>query len=146
MSNYFNAFEISSSGLATEKLRLEAAAMNIANANTTAAPGTTPYQPVGVVTRSISAGNFNQHLERAGALMQGGVSGAGLAPMQVQARMVFDPHHPDADANGFVAHANVDPLSEMVSMTTAVRAYEANIKAIAAAKAMAQKALEIGGK
>jgi len=65
--------------------------------------------------------------------------------MSVQPRMIFDPHHPDADANGFVAHANVDPLSEMVSMTAAVRAYEANIKAISAAKVMAQKALEIGG-
>jgi flagellar basal-body rod protein FlgC len=145
MTDYFSSFEISATGLMAEKLKLEAVAMNIANANTTAPSGTAPYQPMRVVTRPMGIGDFGHHLQRAGSIFPGGVQTVGLEPIPVQPRMIFDPHHPDADANGFVAHASVDPLSEMVSMTAAVRAYEANIKAISAARVMAQKALEIGG-
>lgn len=141
--NYFSSFEISASGLLAERLRLEAVATNLANANTTAAPGSAPYQPVRVVSRPIGS-EFTRHLDGAGVPLPSGVQVMSLEKMPVAPRLVYDPKHPDADANGFVAHANVDPLSEMVTMMAAVRAYEANIKAISAAKVMAQKALEIG--
>ena len=59
-------------------------------------------------------------------------------------RMVFDPTHPDADADGFVAYPNVDMVTEMTDMLSATRSYEANITIVNVAKAMAQKALEIG--
>lgn len=142
--NYFSSFEISASGLVAEKLRLEGIALNLANANSTAAPGTVLFQPVRVVTRSIEGGDFSHHLQRAEQHLPSGVQALGFEKTTLQPRMVYDPSHPDADANGFVAHVNIDPLAEMVNMTAAVRAYEANIKAIAAAKTMAQKALEIG--
>lgn len=142
--DYFSSFEISASGLVAEKLRLESIAMNLANANSTAAPGQMLYRPVRVITRPIGAGDFTHHLQRAEKHMPAGVQALGFESVAAEPRMVFDPNHPDADANGYVAHVNVDPLSEMVNMTAAVRAYEANIKAISAAKIMAQKALEIG--
>lgn len=140
--DYFNSMQISATGLIAEKLRLEAVALNLANVNATAPPGVTPYQPVRVVSRPI--GDFAHHLAGAQHALPNGVSTFGLAASDTAPRMVYDPKHPDADSKGFVAYANVDSLSEMTSMMTAVRAYEANIKAISAAKTMAQKALEIG--
>jgi flagellar basal-body rod protein FlgC len=95
-------------------------------------------------TRPIDAGEFARYMSGASNLQPAGVATLGLAAGNSAPRMVYDPKHPDADAKGFVAHANVDSLTEMVSMMSAVRAYEANIKALAAAKTMAQKALEIG--
>jgi flagellar basal-body rod protein FlgC len=143
MMDYFSSLQISATGLVAEKLRLEAVALNLANANSTAAPGTQPYQAVRVLSRAIGPADFTHHWRGANTL-PAGVTTLGLQPTRTAPRLVYDPKHPDADAQGFVAHANVDPLSEMVSMMSAVRAYEANIKAIGAAKAMAQKALEIG--
>ncbi len=64
--------------------------------------------------------------------------------MQVVPRLVYDPGHPDADARGFVAYPAVNPVSEMVQLITVTRAYEANVRALNAAKTMALKALEIG--
>ncbi len=142
--DYFSSFEISATGLMAERLRLQAVATNLANANTTAAPGASVYQPVRVVTRAIGA-DFSQHMRSADGDLPGGVQVLGMENEQVAPRMVYDPKHPDADANGFVAQANVDPLSEMVTMMAALRAYEANIKAMGAAHTMAEKALEIGG-
>jgi flagellar basal-body rod protein FlgC len=58
---------------------------------------------------------------------------------------VYEPGHPQADDKGFVAYPAVDQVNEMVNVMTAVRAYEANVVAMNAAKAMSVKALEIGG-
>jgi flagellar basal-body rod protein FlgC len=69
---------------------------------------------------------------------------ASIEPRLASPRLVYDPSHPHADGHGFVAYSNVDSLSEMTTILRATRAYEANIKAINAAKAMAQQALEIG--
>jgi flagellar basal-body rod protein FlgC len=58
--------------------------------------------------------------------------------------LVYDPHHPDADKNGYVHYPNVDAVREMVDMITAQRAYEANASVISSVKAMVQSALKIG--
>jgi len=137
--NYFRSFEISAAGLAVEMLRMETAALNLANANTTAAPGTEPFRALEVVTGVAGAGGPTD----APGLDRSGLH-ASVEPKLCAPRMVYDPAHPQADAEGFVAYANVDVLSEMVSMMRATRAYEANVKAVNAAKAMAQHALDIG--
>jgi flagellar basal-body rod protein FlgC len=139
--DYFKSFAISASGLTAEKLRLETAALNLANADTTAPAGTEPYRSMEVV--ATPAQSFARYLS--GEPSEG--SSAVTATVQARLlppRMVYEPAHPHADANGFVARANVDSLSEMVTILRATRAYEANIKALNAAKAMAQQALEIG--
>ena len=59
-------------------------------------------------------------------------------------RVVFDPGHPDADAQGYVAYPNVNPITEMVDLMTATRAYEANVAAINATKRVLEAALSIG--
>ena len=68
-----------------------------------------------------------------------------IQPTNVAPRLEFEPGHPDADTKGFVAYPGVDSTVEMVNLMTAVRAYEANVIALNAAKAMTMKAMEIGG-
>lgn len=139
--DYFRSFEISAAGLGLEMLRMETAALNLANANTSAAPGTEPFRALEVLTAPVAS------VERGGTqdFYRAAVN-ATVEPKTGSPRMAYEPAHPHADANGFVAYANVDVLSETIAMMRATRAYEANIKAINAAKAMAQSALEIGSK
>jgi flagellar basal-body rod protein FlgC len=59
-------------------------------------------------------------------------------------QLVFDPGHPDADDNGYVAMPNVNVITEMVDLMSATRAYEANVAALNATKRVLEAALEIG--
>lgn len=131
--DYFRSFAISGAGMQLEMLRLQTASLNLANSNTSTPPGTPPFQPLDLISVAIGG-------EDVSAFAQGATKAREVAP-----RMVYEPGHPHADANGFVAYANVDSLTEMTTMMRATRAYEANVKAINAAKAMAQQALQIGG-
>ena len=81
---------------------------------------------------------------RRGSYAPGGVVVLGIVEDPSPPRMVYDPGHPDADQDGYVAMPNVEIVKEMVDMISASRAYEANVTAINAAKSMALKALEIG--
>ena len=74
----------------------------------------------------------------------GGVRVAAIEPDNGPARRVRDPGHPDADADGWVEMPNVEPVTEMVELITASRAFDANVTAMNAAKQMQQRALEIG--
>jgi flagellar basal-body rod protein FlgC len=137
--DYFRSFQISAAGLSVEMLRMETAALNLANANTSAPPGTEPFRALDVLAEQVGVGPVRPSHEFYRSALDATVEPRISAP-----RMVYEPAHPHADENGFVTYANVDVLSEMVSMMRATRAYEANVKAINAAKAMAQSALEIG--
>ena len=72
-----------------------------------------------------------------------GVRAVGIGVDNTQGKLVYDPSHPDANADGYVELPNVDIVNEMVDMITASRAYEANVTTINAAKSMAQQALNI---
>jgi flagellar basal-body rod protein FlgC len=74
----------------------------------------------------------------------GGVTVSEIVGMDLEPRLVLDPGHPDADQRGYVNYPNINPVAEMVTMIEAVRGYEANVRALNAAKAMALSALEIG--
>ena len=143
MSGYLDIFDVSGAGMRLERVRLETAALNIANAHTTRGPDGTLFQPLRVVARAQVPSFENALLE--GAPL-GGASTYEIGPSGVQPRLVYDPGHPHADARGYVAMPGVNPLVEMTQIMTAVRAYEANVKAVEAARAMAQRALEIGGR
>ena len=135
--DYRQAFAISAAGMDIERLRLEVTALNLANTHTVAEPGATAYAPMRVIARS----SF-------GALMANGMPNAAqvtIEPSGVAPRMVQEPGHPFADARGLVAYPGIDTAHEMLTMMSALRAYEANIAAMNAARTMAQKALEIGG-
>ena len=137
----FNSLSISASGLTAERLRLDVVANNIANASTTRSADGGPYQKRAVVFREKlvreMAGNGVNHVSR-------GVEVAAIVRDQSPPRIVYNPAHPDADENGFVAMPNVNLAVEMGDMITATRAFEANITVINATKNMAMRALEIG--
>ena len=140
--NYLLAFDISGSGMSVEKLRLDVTAINLANVNTTRSSDGGLFKPLKVITTSKLTPTFDASLNQ---LSVAGTEVADVVQADTPPRMVYDPGHPDADEKGFVAYPDINPVSEMINLITTTRAYEANVRAMNAAKAMALKALEIGG-
>lgn len=138
--DYNNAFQISATGMALEKARLEVTANNLANMHVAARPGTSAYRPLSVLAATVPL-NFDAALDAAA----GGVRVAGIVPQDVAPRLAYEPGHPYADERGFVSYPGVDHTAEMVNMNTALRAYEANVVAMNAARVMAARTLDIGG-
>jgi flagellar basal-body rod protein FlgC len=142
--DYFNAFAISASGMTVEKTRLDVIAVNLANMNSTHKADGTPFRPLQVA--SAQAGpSFAAGFERmgGGAALRGARVTA-VTEMASGTRVVYEPGNPEADSKGFVTLPAVDHLTQMANMSNALRAYQANVLAMNAAKAMAAKALEIG--
>lgn len=148
----FLGIDASASGLTAERLRMDVIANNIANANTTRTREGGAYHRRYVVfePRDQKEGRlkFQNFLEKTiDKLRVGeGVRAVRIESDDSQGPLVYDPGHPDANAEGYVERPNVNMVAEMVDMITASRAYEANTAAINAAKSMFTKALDIGGK
>ena len=146
----FGGIDASASGLTAERLRMDVISNNIANVNTTRTATGGPYRRQYVVfePREADKQSFSSMLTGAMAstkLQAGdGVRAVGIETDSTQGNLIYDPGHPDANANGYVEMPNVNIVTEMVDMITATRAYEANTTAINSAKSMAMKALEIG--
>jgi flagellar basal-body rod protein FlgC len=143
----FGGMEISASALTAQRLRMNVTAENLANAETTKTPDGTPYRRKEVVLEAVGTGGaFGSQLTKA-------MGGSGVAPGGVQAKaitedptdgkLVYDPSHPDANAQGYVRMPNVDTVTEMVDLIDAQRSYEANVTAMSASKQMFAKTLEI---
>ena len=144
---FLNALNISASGMTAERMRLDIAAQNIANINTTRTENGGPYRRKMVVFQPIENNDFGSVFRS--ELMkknqpQGGVMVSQIVEDQSDFRSVYNPEHPDADENGYVQMPNVDLLKETVDSMAASRAYDANLTAFNTIKAMAVKALEIG--
>lgn len=140
---------VSVSGLDAQRRRLNAIASNLANAQSTSTPGGGPYKRRDVVFRSTPVPGAFQRAFRQVAMgptahALEGVTVAKVVEDAKPGQLIHDPHHPDADAKGFVRLPNVNVMEEMVNMIGASRAYEANVQAINATRAMWNKALEIG--
>jgi len=140
---------VSVSGLDAQRRRLNVIASNLANAQSTKTPGGGPYKRRDVVFRSTPvSGTFQRALRQVAvgptAHALEGVSVARVVEDTKPGQLIYDPHHPDADPKGFVRLPNVNVMEEMVNMIGASRAYEANVQAINATRAMWNKALEIG--
>jgi len=132
----FNILDISAAGMDAQRARLEVAATNIANSQTTAAPGTPVYQPLTVVLRSATSGT--DALPRP---VVGKTTALDVAP-----RMVYDPGHPDADSRGFVTLPGVDPITSMLDLMSISRGYEANLRAFDVTRSLLQRTLDIGSR
>jgi flagellar basal-body rod protein FlgC len=137
----FGGLEISASGLTAERLRMDVTAENLANAQTTRGANGQPYRRKEVVLQEAPS-SFGATLSKAMG-SQGGVHVAGIVEDQTPLKRVYDPGHPDADAQGYVAMPNVDTVTEMVDLISASRAYEANVTAMQAAKQMFSRTLEL---
>ncbi len=134
--DFFTSMEVSASGLSVERTRMNVAASNLANASTTRADGGGAYKRKDVVLESVPVPGASA-----------GVSGVAVRQItqdNLPPRLEHDPGHPDADARGYVAYPNINPVEEMVDMITASRAYEAGVTALSTAVSMAERALGIG--
>ena len=141
VSGVFSAMDIAASGLSAERGRMNVIASNLANARTTRGADGQPYQrldPV-FVARPVAATSFDPVLR---SIKE--VSLAGVRPDTSPGEMIYDPGHPDANAQGYVQYPNVNVVTEMVNLMTASRAYEAGVTSIESIKAMARSALKIG--
>jgi flagellar basal-body rod protein FlgC len=142
----FGGLEISASGLTAERLRMDVTAENLANAQTTRGADGQPYRRKEVILQE-APGSFGATLSS----VMGGGSGNNGGGVQVAAvvedptppKRIYDPGHPDADAQGYVSMPNVDTVTEMVDLISASRAYEANVTAMQAAKQMFSRTLEL---
>src|SRR4051812_19215333 len=142
MIGVFSAMEVAASGLSAERTRMNTIASNLANARTTRTPDGGPYKRVDPVFEAVP-------LERSGVVNPLGNAVSAVRVNQVRQdtrdpMLVYEPGHPDADANGYVRYPNVNVVEEMVNMITASRAYEAGVTSIESVKSMARSALAIG--
>lgn len=144
--NFLDALQTSSSGLSAQRIRMNLISSNLANIHTTRTPDGGPYVRKAAVFAAQQAGQSFRDI------LNARISGK-LPEVKVNEIIKddrppitkYDPQHPDADENGYVALPNINLMEEMVNMLTASRSYEANVTAINATKDMALKALEIGG-
>lgn len=140
--DYRAVFRVAAAGMDLEKRRLDTAALNLANMNTSTPPGEAPYVARQVIAQPLASA-FSRSLGLADAAPT--LRETRLVAGEGAPRLVHDPGHPHANAQGFVAYAAVDQAREMVTVSTALRAYEANVAVASTARAMAAKALELGG-
>jgi len=142
----FDMLAISASALSAERQRAEVTSANLANAETTHSDTGGPFVRKEVVFSASNASPFSTVLNRVG--------GFGRAPAgTVQLTQVvedttppvlrYEPGNPDADKNGMVAYPAINPVTEMVDLMGAVRAYQLNASAVTSAKQMIQQSLDI---
>jgi len=139
----FGVLDISSAGMDVQQARLEVAASNIANARTTGADGTV-YKPLSVVIRSAvaqEAGAAGTPITTANLPVP---TVAEVVEQNVAPKLVYDPGHPDADANGMVKLPGVDPVSSMLDLISISRGYEANLRAFDITRSLLQRTLDLG--
>lgn len=162
----FSAIRTSASGLRGQRTKMDVVARNLANAETTRTEEGTPYRRQRAIFEQVLGDKLSRHASSMGRADDGALarthpahlkglvlkqsqeggglnSEVGVAPDASEFRVVYDPGHPDADEAGYVLMPNVNPITEMVDMITASRAYEANVSAVQASKDMFGDALKI---
>lgn len=142
----FDAIDAAASGLSAERLRMDVVAENLANAQTTRGADGKPYQRKSVSLQEAqgAGSSFDALLSgRMSGTTAHGVEVAGIVADTSPGKKVYDPGHPDADANGYITLPNVNPVTEMVDLITAQRAYEANVTAMQTAKTMFNRTLDL---
>ena len=145
MSDFLTGMRISSSGMTAQRMRMNTISSNIANINTTRSPEGGPYRRKDIVVEAMpDARNFGEILTSQPDRDLARVQVTDVISDRKAPTMKFEPNHPDANEDGYVAYPNINLMEEMANMITATRAYEANISSMNATKEMALQALEIG--
>jgi flagellar basal-body rod protein FlgC len=139
----FGIFDVACSGMEAQRIRAQLLAENIANAETTRTPAGGPYRRKDAVfTATPLTSDFASVFEEAKNAM------VGVAVKEVmvdsgEPERRYQPGHPDADKDGYVAFPRLNPAEEMINLQSASRGYEANVAAINAAKDMIQKSIDL---
>lgn len=149
-----DGLRIAGSALSAQRLRMNTISNNLANAQTTRTQDGGPYQRQEVIfqprfenhllERIRAARSHEGHLPFDNASHHGGVIASQIQADQTPGKEVYEPGHPDANAEGYVLYPNVNVVQEMTNMMSATRSYEASVTAFQSMKSMALKALEIG--
>ncbi|HEY1184350.1 MAG: flagellar basal body rod protein FlgC [Bryobacteraceae bacterium] len=139
----FSVLSIGASGMAAQRARAELLVENLANAETTRTPEGGPYRRKDVVFESTPVASpfasvFDTQIQAAG-----GVAVADVVTDNSDPERRYQPGHPDADADGYVAFPRVNPAEDMVDLMGAARSYEANVAAIGAVKDMIQRSIDL---
>lgn len=134
--NSFSIFKVSASALEAQRQRMNIIASNMANVYTTRTDEGGPYRRKDVV--------FSVMPVEAGSAKLDGVKVDNVITDPTPPKLVYDPAHPDADKNGYVALPDINSLEEMVNMMMAMRAYEASVSTFNMSKTMFMKTLELG--
>ncbi len=138
----FDVFSISASGMRSQRIRMDSIASNIANVQTTKTEEGGPYRKKEVVFKTVDVSDDKSF---AGTLSKKaeGVTVDGVKESDKPFQTVYNPGHPDANAEGYVTFPNVNMMEEMTDMTAAARAYEANVNVLSTTKDMFLKTLEL---
>lgn len=147
--SWLDGFRVTGAGMRVQRLRMEIAAQNLANADATRTPEGGPYRRKEVVVAARRSGI--EVVPLMVRMLRGEVSGDSLEMVDVMGivddptppRRVYDPGHPDADPQGYVLMPNVNVPMEMADLMTAARAYEANAVALQTLRRSLERALEI---
>jgi flagellar basal-body rod protein FlgC len=144
--NLFGVMDISASALKAERVRAEVVASNMANSETTRTEDGGPYRRHHVVFEAQDSGSFGASLLSQGNSLNassGGVAVTGVIEDASNPLRRYDPQHPDAGADGYVAYPDINPLTEMVDLMGATRSYGMNASAIQAEKSMVASSLDL---
>lgn len=140
----FSVLSVSASGMAAQRTRAELLVQNLANSETTRTPEGGPYRRRDVVFQSApETSPFSAFFQNE---MTDGVQGVEVAEVVVDqspGEMRYQPGHPDADKDGYVAYPNVNPAEDMVDLLSAQRGYEGDVAAISAVKDMIQHSIDL---
>ncbi len=142
--DFLNSMQISASGLTAQRKRMDTIASNLANIETTRTPEGGPYKRKDVMFAALPLNEFATVLEDALADHVRQVVVTDVVEDQSPPTMVYNPSHPDANQEGYVAMPNINLMEEMVNLINATRSFEANVQSINAAKSMALRAIDLG--
>ncbi|WP_101047119.1 flagellar basal body rod protein FlgC [Macromonas nakdongensis] len=131
----FNIFNVSGSAISAQAQRLNTVASNLANADAVAGPDGQAYKARQVMFQTVPMGNGQA---------SAGVKVVNVVESAAPNRREFSPQHPQADAQGYVTHSNVNPVEEMVNMISASRSYQNNVEVMNTAKTLMLKTLQMG--
>jgi flagellar basal-body rod protein FlgC len=137
MTSFDAINNVAASGMAAQRLRVQLAASNIANSETTRTPEGGPYRKKDPIFQVAELS------QTADGMPVNGVAVAGVVASQDPFVSKYDPNHPDADANGIVQYPNVNPVEEMVNLTEASRSFDANVAVVRAVRAMTLSAQDL---
>jgi len=143
--NLFGVLDINASALTAERQRAEVTASNMANAETTNTVSGGPYKKQLVVfgTAEPGEGNFSRELSRFGDIHARGVKVERVVQDNAPPIHRYEPGHPDADADGYVSFPDINPAEEMVNLMGAAQAYQLNVSAVQATKAMISETMQL---
>jgi flagellar basal-body rod protein FlgC len=142
--DFLSAMKIGASGLTAQRMRMDTIASNLANIETTRTPEGGPYKRKDVMFTALPLTEFSSKLSEAMSDQVRQVKVSEVVEDQSPPTMVFNPNHPDANKEGYVAMPNINLMEEMVNLINATRSFEANIQSVNAAKSMALRAIDLG--